>query len=348
MPWSSTGSSSPWWRPATLLVGAGLVAAAAAAVAQRAVDVGVRRLPARGVDVDVAGRSVHVQVWGSDDPTAVTVVAETGVGGTAADWEAVAGLVGDDVRLVAVDRPGLGRSASGAPPDVGGVVDRLEAVRDRFGIDGAVVVAGWSMGGLLALGAAILRPDLVGGLVLVDPSHPDEARRFDDPALHPLGQLMWHTVGVASRFGGAALAGIPSRLAYLRLSGVGHHEPRWQVPTFATADAGRALAAEMLAFPEVCDEVASLHADRPDLAGVPTILVTASDRRDEADASAWAEMHADLAAWVPGTEVVVAERSGHHVLADRPDVVADAIRLVLQAVSVGDRSTGRPPVLSPG
>lgn len=344
------GRSRWWWPVSVLGAGAGLVAVGAAT--QRVVDRTVDRLPSRGHDLDVGGRTVHVEVWGRDDPDAPTVVAETGVGGTAADWERVGELVDGDIRLVAVDRPGLGRSAAGPAPGVDTTVGRIEAVLAGLGGRGPVVLAGWSMGGLLALGVAMERPDLVAGMVLVDPSHPDEARRFNDPALNPIGRTIWRGVGLASRLGGAAVAGIPSRLAYLRWFGDLGREPRWQVATFARSTAGAALASEMLAFPGVCDEVGGLRAaaasGRRRVPVVPTVLLSASRRRNDRESDTWAELHDDLASWVAGTELLVVEGAGHDVLWDRPEVVASAIGRVVEAWRHGDPTVGPPPVPSPG
>lgn len=342
-------------RRTTSLAGAALGIAAGAVVAgvaaQRVVDRAVGHLPSHGSDVVVDGRRVHIEVWGSMDPDAPTVVAESGVGGTSADWEQVAGLLDGRVRLVALDRPGLGRSEPGSAPGVDGAAHRLEAIIGALGIEGPVVLAGWSMGALLWLGVALTRPDLVAALVLVDPSHPDEARRFGDPALHPVGRGMWRAVGIASRLGGAALAGVPSRLVYLRLSRRSRGEPAWQVATFATARAGQALASEMRAFPTLCDEVGAIRAgsmeggpgEAPE---VPCVLLSASRRRNESEARVWTEMHDDLAAWVPGAELIVVDRSGHDILADRPDVVAGTIGSI--TVGSGRAASVAPPVLSPG
>jgi pimeloyl-ACP methyl ester carboxylesterase len=326
----ATGSARRWLG----LVGAGVGALAVGAVTQRAVDASVARLPLPGDLVPVDGRLVHVEPLGA--PGGVTVVAETGLGGTAADWERTAERLGPGVRLLAVDRPGLGRSQPGNPPDVAGTARRLEAVLDHAGVEPPVVLAGWSLGALLDLGVAIVRPDLVQGLALVDPSHPDEARRFHDPALTGIGRAALAAMALGARFGGAALAGVPSRMAYLRTATRDGREPLWQIPSFATSASGRALAGELSTFPAVCDELGRLRSRQARRPAIPTVLLSATRRSSRSEARAWEEMHADLAGWIPGTEHVRVEHSGHHMLQDRPDRVAAAIeQVVAAAVSSG-------------
>lgn len=93
--------------------------------------------------------------------------------------------------LVAVDLPGHGCNA--APSDLDAcrierVVDELGAVLDRKGVERADWV-GYSMGGRIALAAAVLRPERVRRLVLesASPGIADEkerdARKGEDEAL---------------------------------------------------------------------------------------------------------------------------------------------------------------------
>ena len=356
---------TPRFLAGSAVVGA-VVGAAAVAVGtalQRVVDASVRRLPAPGRFVVVDGARIHVEVLGADD--APVVVAETGLGGTSADWERTAELLGGSVRLVALARPGLGRSDPGAPPDVAGAVRRLEAVLEALSVTPPVVLVGWSLGGLLDLGVTLVRPDLVSGVVLVDPSHPDEARRFRDPALTRVGRAGLRAMGLGARVGGAALVGMPSRVAYLRASTRNAREPLWQIPSFATSAAGLALARELIAFPDVCDEVGRLRPAHAPIAGsvdgpvvapgsstagrtqpvapppvvpvVPVVLLSATHRLTPIERRAWEEMHGDLARWLPGTELRVVEHSGHDIPSDRPDAVAEAIGLVVAAAPVASR-----------
>lgn len=85
-------------------------------------------------------------------------------------------------RVVAVDLPGHGGSdlpPAGRPPTVPGVVELLEELAGRLSLLPAVWV-GYSMGGRVALAAAVLRSAPVAGLVLESSSpglESEEARR---------------------------------------------------------------------------------------------------------------------------------------------------------------------------
>lgn len=98
-------------------------------------------------------------VYGSGEP----IVAIHGWGTHGAVWEDIAEELTGSYSLLAVDLPGFGRSAL---PEGDYSLRRLT--------DGVATVApsravwlGWSMGGLVAMHAAYLYPELVGALVLI-------------------------------------------------------------------------------------------------------------------------------------------------------------------------------------
>src|SRR5690348_15673753 len=99
------------------------------------------------------------------------VVLEAGRNAGAASWQPVMSLLAPHVRVVAYDRAGIG----GSPSALGSVSIERQAgdlASVISGLDvGRCVLAGHSWGGILVQLLAFRRPDLVAGLVLVDPAH---------------------------------------------------------------------------------------------------------------------------------------------------------------------------------
>lgn len=129
----------------------------------------------RWVDLD---GPTHYRDYGgpADGPVLVCV---HGLGGSSLNWAAMAPYLTDTYRILAPDLAGHGRTRSlgrstDVPANTGLVARFLEQV-----VGGPAVVAGNSMGGMLALHLAAQRPDLVSGLVLVDPAVPFVVGRPD-------------------------------------------------------------------------------------------------------------------------------------------------------------------------
>lgn len=107
------------------------------------------------------------------DATAPLVLLLHGFAGSAGDWDRVAALLAaGGCRAVAVDLPGHGRTATGAgagtPPErfrAESTASDLVALLDHFGVARAHW-AGYSMGGRIALVAALAHPGRVATLTL--------------------------------------------------------------------------------------------------------------------------------------------------------------------------------------
>lgn len=97
------------------------------------------------------------------------VLAIHGLTGHGKRWETLFTRHLPDVTAVAPDLLGHGRSSWDAPWTIDANVDALAALVDSEA-DGPVVVVGHSFGGAIALNLAAARPDLIAGLVLLDPA----------------------------------------------------------------------------------------------------------------------------------------------------------------------------------
>jgi pimeloyl-ACP methyl ester carboxylesterase len=123
-------------------------------------------------ELDRGGRMLRWIEAGSGAPT---VVLEAGAMSPVASFAAVFKALAPDHRVIAYDRAGYGASDA-APVDLAVQLGDLVAVLEAAG-PGPSVLVGHSWGGLLAQLVTWERPDLICGLVLIDPAH--EASYFE-------------------------------------------------------------------------------------------------------------------------------------------------------------------------
>lgn len=122
------------------------------------------------------GHELYLSCSGGPGPT---VIFEAAVGGDHSLWP-IADRIRDRAYACVYDRPGNGDSpAPTKPMTARSDVADLHALLDAANIPRPVVVVGHSYGGLIALLEAIEHPDEVAGVVLVDASHPDQAKRWE-------------------------------------------------------------------------------------------------------------------------------------------------------------------------
>lgn len=111
---------------------------------------------------------VFVADYGGSGMPAVLI---HGLGGSHINWASVGPQLARSCHVLAPDLPGFGRSPSaGREASIAANVRLVEELLRRVGTPALLV--GNSMGGLIALGVAAGRSDLLAGLVLVDPALP--------------------------------------------------------------------------------------------------------------------------------------------------------------------------------
>ncbi len=262
---------------------------------------------------------LHVVAEGSGAPP---VLLSAGLGGAWFDWTAVAELLRDRHRVVAFDRPGLG----GSPPAphagrLAEEADRLAALARWAGPP--VIVVAHSLAGFHAEAFARLHPELVLGMVLVDPSAeqdvPKHARLLT--RLAPMARLAGSVAGLT---GIPRVAGPRTRARVMRgLSRRGDlAPPDLSRLVYTRAHVLGAILVELTGYRLMAADLITARRHHP-FPDIPLRVITAL--RDVRGGEAWRHAHADLAALSPRGRQIVLPRAGHMVPFDHPDVIADAM-----------------------
>jgi pimeloyl-ACP methyl ester carboxylesterase len=134
-------------------------------------------------ELEWRGTRLRYAVGGEGRP----LVLVHGLGGTIENWLALAPTLAGDHRVIVPDLPGHGRS--GLLPEARDVDALAGAVLEIVEADdaGDAVWIGHSLGGVVALRAAALRPDAVRGVVLAAAAGISSATRTAQVALGVLG-----------------------------------------------------------------------------------------------------------------------------------------------------------------
>ena len=170
-------------------LGLGAAGLASAAYQSYGLALDRRRYRPPGDLVDIGGRKLHLLMTPGAGPPLVIVAA---LGIPAIDWLAIQRALAPDVSVVLYDRGGIGWSDPGPwPRTAARMADELHALLTAARIKPPYVLAGHSLGGLIALIYTALHRDHVAGLALIDSSHPDMHKRLPAGEFFTHGRIRW-------------------------------------------------------------------------------------------------------------------------------------------------------------
>ena len=244
--------------------------------------------------VDIGGRRLHVLCMGAGSPT---VVMETGLNSSSRTWRVVQPAVAQVTRTCSYDRAGIGTSdpdprTKAARRTSRTIVEDLEVLLRTAAISGSYVMVGHSLGGAYVRLFATRHPRDVIGMVLVDSSHEDQATRLSATGYTPPAEP------------DSPVEPDPDRTDMLAsLKEVGQVPWRANIPLVVLSH-GRKIAVDS-----------------------PGITQEQAERVEDI----WLQLQRELASRSSEGRLIVAQRSGHFVQSDEPQLVIDAIREVVLA-----------------
>jgi pimeloyl-ACP methyl ester carboxylesterase len=321
---ASRSTSHPVFRRILLLLLAFLlILAAAGFLYENISEARDRRFhPMAGRLVDVRGRKMHIDCTGEGTPT---VILDSGLGDSYLSWRKVQPEIAKFTRVCSYDRAGLGYSDPSSQPRTSKVIaEELHTLLQAASVSPPYVIVGHSMGGYnVRVYTGLYRNEIVG-MVLVDASHPDQENRF--PAELKNMEGSWHReaqfIASTMPFGIPRLLGLCDNDAVTRAADCNWHSAREQL-------------AEMSAFPESAAETAQTGS----LSVMPLAVLSHDPDKPSSDLppdlakptnEAWEKMQEELAHLSTRGTQTVAKNSAHYIQIDRPEVVIDSVRNVVE------------------
>lgn len=293
--------------------------------------------PVTGRLIDVGGHKMHIDCRGDANPT---VVLDSGLGDSYISWRNVQPQIAKFARVCSYDRAGLGYSEPSPRPRTSRVIaEELHALLQSAGIAPAYVLVGHSMGGYDVRLYASLYPNEVAGLVLVDSSHPDQENRFPTELKGMEGSWQREAEFLAYTMP----FGIP------RILGFCDEDPPQRAAECNYRSAREAVA-ELKMFPESASQAAATGP----FGDIPLIVLSHDPDKPSSELppevakptnEAWEKMQEDLAHLSTRGTQSIAKGSSHYIQSDRPEVVIEAIRTVVDQVrgtSVAPAAPRRP------
>jgi 2-succinyl-6-hydroxy-2,4-cyclohexadiene-1-carboxylate synthase len=224
---------------------------------------------------------------------------------TRQSWRRTIAALGGRYRALAPDLPGHGMAAERRPASFAACAAYVRALADE-----PIVLAGYSMGGRIALYTALTMPDLVHRLVLVgaspgiaDAAEREERRRADEALADRIETL--DIAAFATEWGSQELfSGQAARVA------AAAHADRLRNTPAGLAAALRGLGTGVM--PPLWDRLGEL--------AMPVTLVAG-----ERDAK-FRAIAGRMAPAIAGCRVEVVDGAGHAAQLEQPEIVAAAIR----------------------
>jgi pimeloyl-ACP methyl ester carboxylesterase len=273
------------------------------------------RFAAPGSFIWVGRHRLHLNCSGEGSPT---VIFDSGLGGSSLDWVRVQSRVASFTRACSYDRAGYGWSDPGPRPrDSANISSELESLLGNASVPAPYVLVGHSFGGFNVRLYSHNHPEQVAGLVLVDSSHEDQFRRFEEAGV---GSTAPRHGTFIIRNGLQIPDGLPNDVAHIaQLFAI----RRSSMMAFRSELRHLRRSAEQIRsaswLPDIPIVVISHRVDG-------TITSTTEAKRAEI----WMDMQSDLARRALRGKHVISATDDHYIQLSEPQLIVDSIRDVIE------------------
>jgi len=256
---------------------------------------------------DVGGYSLHINC-SKFIKKSPTVVLEAGLSQGAETWDKVRAEIAKFARVCTYDRAGSGTSDVSPQPlkTSQQIVNDLHNLLDRAGVTAPFVLVGHSFGGLTVRLFAAKYPSEVTGMVLIDAVHEDEAQKWLEMMPIEIRQKL-------ESLGGTQTMGVEKVSLQEITSRMRSANRRSDIPLIVLARGKASYNAE----------------------DYPPVLRFLAPQGEELRI----RMQKDLAAKSTKGKIIFAEKSGHFIQQDEPELVIESIRQVVEATKSKGKKT---------
>lgn len=270
--------------------------------------------------IEVGGIRLHCYLRGPqiDSLKLPTVVIESGCGCSLLTYSWLQESLSETLQVCSYDRAGLGWSdASHQPRDALHIAAQLHALLNKAGINGPVVLVGHSIAGLYLRVYASRYPDNILGIVLLDPSHPNQKQVLSGTGFSPVARMKQRAMALYAMLG---LAGLCQPTWALKINAM-NYLPKWAQQQLLFLCRRPQTFITPLKESDSFDQSALQAQQCADLADIPLLVITApapdsqSIRADWPEhIKKWTNLHKDLLGLSRNSQHKTIEGAGHCTL----------------------------------
>ena len=269
---------------------------------------------------DVGGYKLHLNCQGSGQPV---ILIDSGVGGFSLEWQIIQRELSVDYRVCTYDRAGYGWSDIGPMPrTTKRIASELHILLGKAAVQPPFIFLGHSFGGYTALYFAENYSEDIAGVVLIDSSHPRQsirltAKYIDDDHTSIRSINSYKVIQPA----------LPE-----------HYPDEFKVLARKFTNSWKSvmtLRDEMKNFSNSGRQIE----DSAAILNIPLVVLSRGrrvwpeDTSGEAKEKIWSKLQLELANYSKNSSLIIAEKSGHHIHLDQPDLVVRVTRDLIASIT---------------